>query len=299
MKNIICITRVSVFFLLFFVGIVGYAIATSPQIPPEFRDKTSDWKTYRNEQHGFEVRYPDSYEVLLNHPTAATTISFRDKKYDGSFEWPGLSFYFGQVAEREFTEAGLFGIQNEKNEVIRIKFTRGSGQGVYASCTLYLDRSTINICNQILSTFKFIPLENQSQVLSVEPKESVEYTTPGGISPPLFRALQWLITLLIIAAFIFKFRPHPFKLIFSLLFTAISIIFLNSCFITDVSLPKLCDYRAFSFPVFIFVDPLGDNIRTAATRNLIMPTATPLIAFGVWYIIGSVLFAIYNRTLKK
>lgn len=287
-------TKIFTFFtFLLLVGIAEYAIAAPPQIPPEFRDKTFDWKTYRNEQYGFEVKHPNFYDVLPSDKS----VNFRDKKYDGSFEWPGLTFYFGQIAEHEFTEAELFGIQDEKNEVIRIKFTRDSGRRIYASCALYGDRGTIDVCNQILSTFRFIPLENRSPI-SI--KESVEYTTPGGISPPIFRGLQWLATLLIIGAFIFKFRPHPFKIIFPIIFTALSLILLDSCFIiTDVSLPQFCAYRELSLPVFILVDPLGDTIRTVAMRDLIMPIATPLIAFGIWYIIGSILFAIYKRTLKK
>lgn len=74
---------------------------------------------------------------------------------------------------------------------------------------------------------------------------------------------------------------------------------LNSCFITDASLPQFCEYRAVVLPVFIFTDPLGDNIPTVVLRNIIMPIATPLIAFGVWYIIGSFIFIVYEKFSKR
>lgn len=292
-------TKIFIFFtFLLLAGSAGYVIAS----PPQVRDETSDWKTYRNEKYGFEMRYPNFYEVLLNQPTKATTISFRDKKYDGSFERPGLSLYFGKVAEQEFSDAELFDIQDVKYEVIRIKFTRGNGSRVYASCALYLDRSTINICNQILSTFKSVPLENKPQVSNIESKESVEYTTPGGISPPLFRALQWLVALLLVGAFLFKLRPNVFKIIFAAIFTIIPPILLGSCFLVDASLPKICEYQFFMLlvlPAYIFGE-LGEYfIFSRALRSIAVPVIIPFLNFIIWYIIGSLIFTVYRKFNKR
>lgn len=122
-------------------------------------DETANWKTYRNEEYGFEIKYPKGWEVLNNNPYGKILdFSFRDKKYDGSFEWPGLRITDKDVAG-EFndikTPSRFFKKEEAENEVIRIYFDE-NGRRLYATCALYLEPTIIEICNQILSTFRFL-----------------------------------------------------------------------------------------------------------------------------------------------
>jgi hypothetical protein len=64
-------TPILVVFSILVVAGIGYAgtqllrdskIASSPKEQQEFSEvDTSDWKTYRNEEYGFEVKYPSVY----------------------------------------------------------------------------------------------------------------------------------------------------------------------------------------------------------------------------------------------
>lgn len=66
--------RLSIVLIIFILLASGYwywqaGIKIPPQIPPELQNKendtidTSTWKTYRNEQYGFEVRYPEKLDT--------------------------------------------------------------------------------------------------------------------------------------------------------------------------------------------------------------------------------------------
>ncbi len=118
-----------------------------------------DWKTYRNEILGFEVKHPSHYEVL---DIVSKYANFRDKKY-GGLEWPGLTIESPPVAqfyglEIPATESKVFKLENAKteNEVITVYFTNGKGKEIVAYCILYKNHEILEICNQILSTLEFI-----------------------------------------------------------------------------------------------------------------------------------------------
>jgi len=117
----------------------------------EEKSDTSDWQTYRDEEFGFEIKYPENWEYLINDPNGKKYPSFRDKKYDGGWEWPGLNIEFGWPIESK-----IFKLENSKNELIKIYFTNNGKQPIRATCKLYMDSNIIDTCNQILSTFKFI-----------------------------------------------------------------------------------------------------------------------------------------------
>lgn len=123
---------------------------------------TSNWKTYRNEKYGFEVRYPSGWEVLNNHPNDPIrfNFSFRDVKYGGSFEWPGFNIQNFKFNESEMENwsihaTRIFSKESAVDELIAIYFDT-ERQRIYATCALYLDPAVITVCNQILSTFKLI-----------------------------------------------------------------------------------------------------------------------------------------------
>lgn len=121
----------------------------------KFIDETSGWETYVSNKFGFQVQYPPTWEVLVNTDTPINfSVNLRDKKYDGSFEWPGLSIESSDDIGATSKVTSKFIISDAVNEVIRIKTPIG-GQFVYARCALYFDTSIIEKCNQILSTFKF------------------------------------------------------------------------------------------------------------------------------------------------
>jgi len=120
----------------------------------------ADWKTYKNEKNEYELQYPQNWEVLVND---SDSVSLRDKKYNGSLEWPGLRInttdLLGEWANA--VDAKIFDGSDGKNEVIQIHFSE-SGKDFYASCSLYIDKSIVQLCNQILSTFKFTKNEKFS-----------------------------------------------------------------------------------------------------------------------------------------
>ena len=123
-------------------------------------DETANWKIYSNSSLGFEVKYPNNWEVLNTN----ASVALRDKKYSKAYEWPGLNIYTADTAA-EFKSAKntqIFSSAGSQNEVVRIKFTN-NGKTFYASCALYGDSKIIDVCNKILSTFKFTNQVSQSQ----------------------------------------------------------------------------------------------------------------------------------------
>jgi hypothetical protein len=120
-------------------------------------DETVDWEVYKNEEYGFEIKYPKNWEVLINDPYGQKYPSFRNKKYEGSWEWPGLNIVWPLVygTEAPITESRIFRLEDASNEVITISITE-KDKTIVASCALYFAPETIDICNQMLSTFRFL-----------------------------------------------------------------------------------------------------------------------------------------------
>ncbi len=127
------------------------------ECPAAKADETTDWNTYRNDEYGFEIKYPNEWEFLVNDPYGEKYPSFRDKKYNGSFEWPGLDINWPPIYGLEIskTESRFFKLEDARNDLITISFTLDP-KIIIATCKLYLDPDVIKICNQMLSTFKFI-----------------------------------------------------------------------------------------------------------------------------------------------
>ncbi len=63
----------------------GIPIVDKGELPVPTID-TSDWQTYRNEEFGFEVRYPQGLFVdVVWQPTGSTAVLFKEVPYDSKY----------------------------------------------------------------------------------------------------------------------------------------------------------------------------------------------------------------------
>lgn len=339
-KNIFVLLAV-----LLFAGVAAHTIAS----PPEVRDETSDWQTYRNEQYGFEMKRPSHWKLCSlyaekienegikelfkivdtkglctpneNNPNSwisvfvinqyASLSEFKEVleraklSIDKLFYIPKKTsalFEVGTVKESTFN--GMSALQVD--EISPGGFDSSTGVYIFHDQKLLriiysFDPSFAREGKKILSTFKLFPLENKSETSSGESKETIEYTTPGGISPSILRVLQWVIALLFVGVFLFKLRPNIFKIVFAAIFAIIPSILFGNCFIVDAPLPKICEYPFLLLSVLpaYVLEELGEQLISSRNLDsLLMPIIIPFFSFLFWYIIGSALFALYNKSRR-
>ena len=132
-------------------------------------NQTADWQTYKNEQYGFEVKYPKDWKAddnMVATTSAIWNLSISPKWREGSMEWPGLSIsnYDDSINNlgRKTTSASLFSLEKARSTGDMIIQISKDNKEIYAMCKLYLsdfyelpESKIIDLCNQILSTFKF------------------------------------------------------------------------------------------------------------------------------------------------
>ena len=143
-----------------FVGVIYFDNTRQVQAPTEENDnesadETSDWKTYRNEEYGFELRYPSNLNPLDN----GGLILFRDSTA-GAFvvsintgNFAACTHFEGEVQTETVTISGTEVLKSECGTMVEyIFFPPHSNFFIYSS-SRFLDRK---IFNKVLSTFKFI-----------------------------------------------------------------------------------------------------------------------------------------------
>ncbi len=73
-------------------------VTSTPQTPtPIPKDETADWKTYKNEEYGFEVKYPKDWEVVEDSSILFFDNPLYAKEYK-LLEGPGFSYKYKDYA---------------------------------------------------------------------------------------------------------------------------------------------------------------------------------------------------------
>lgn len=121
---------------------------------------TASTQVYTNAKYGLQITLPTTWEALDNnsHDSTKYDLSFRDKKYNGSYESPGLSISYEAESEG-LPDARVFEINQLQNNLITIYFSSGKHH-VKATCALYgrtqAEKDTVlSQCNEIIPTLKF------------------------------------------------------------------------------------------------------------------------------------------------
>ena len=165
----------------------GYELfKPAPPEEPIIEDEFKDWKTYQNEEYGWEVRYPEDWEIDDRNPDSIEIQSWETGKYIARGGLPpdeakffiriirGLSLQ--EYAESKISDYSTLISRNvitfNGYESIKQVYTSTIEGGSYilaqyilkndivydlSMVTFSKDEDFIQIFNQILSTFKFFP----------------------------------------------------------------------------------------------------------------------------------------------
>jgi len=89
-KNMPKTTIVALFCLIGIIIIVGFLIWQfwPNSVAPSLTDETADWKTYTNQEYGFEIKYPLDWQIVSGTSSAYVEFS-KDDKEQPEFILPG------------------------------------------------------------------------------------------------------------------------------------------------------------------------------------------------------------------
>jgi len=141
------------------------------EIIEDVKDETADWKTYQNEEYGFEMKYPKGWSYVVNNYENQQLISFCDGKCKGEGEAvfttnQNVSFEerynnIKQLIEKDFpvTESSI-SIGGVEGKILVIKNTIGFSRLLSFEKNNYVYDFTMmvgkeSLFDQMLSTFKF------------------------------------------------------------------------------------------------------------------------------------------------
>jgi len=155
-----------------------------PYQPPEIKKpETADWKTYKNEEHGFEIKYPKDWSF---HEFSKKFVSFSPPEEEPQVEYPGeitITIYsnladlpnnngrleFNDWIEQQIKD-GIFrnkkeitigtenykGIEVQDLGIVNFRSVLFSHNSTAYTISIDEDSSEMPIFNQMLSTFKFL-----------------------------------------------------------------------------------------------------------------------------------------------
>jgi hypothetical protein len=156
------------------------------ECPAEKSDETADWKTYKNEEYGFEVKYPNNWYAEpedLADLSAKLSIIFGNypiKESSGRKDYTSVNFVVEETPalDEYLNEMKKYGAKIEETNIASNKAYKTTATGkevylgdnlnpsisittihnnyMYGLLILYPNEISEKVFNQIVSTFRFL-----------------------------------------------------------------------------------------------------------------------------------------------